>query len=284
MKKKNPLQTFIDTILERDKEQKLSNPSKTLLEKLQRELNSSLKSFLYRNFAQKQAKVLKSLRSAYLYYGTKGFAKNNKNLKGWRLNRLKPLLRKQLRERINASLSLIKTLDANRMNVLQTRFLGWLTSQNNEGTGQPKLREVMGVEKLIRKNDKHYNMILKDQTRKMIGNFDNIIAEQYNALGFFWKTRRDNRVVGKPSGKNPKGNKMHGDHYDREGKFYFYKANWATKRGLINKSHKDFHWAVFEDGLPGQPINCRCYAYNIYELEDVPRELLSEKGKEYLES
>lgn len=284
MKKKNPLQQFIDIVLERDKEQNLSNASKTLTEKLQRELNTSLKAFLYRNFAQKQAKILRILRKAYLDYGSKGFLKNNKGLKGWRLNELKPVFRKQLRERINFTLNLVKTQDTQRMSILQSRFLGWLSGQDSEATKKPNLRESLKVEKLIRKNDKHYNMILKDQTRKMISNFDNIVAEHYKALGFFWKTRRDNRVVGNPSGKNPKGNEAHGDHYDREGKFYFYKDNWAVRQGLINKSSKDFHWAEFEDGLPGQPINCRCYAYNIYELEDIPKTLLSKKGEAYLES
>lgn len=285
MKKKlNPIQQFIEKMLERDKEQNLSNASKTLIEKLQRELNTSLKAFLYKNFNQKQAKFLRSLRKAYIAYGKRDFLKNNKNLKGWRLNELKPQMRKQLRERINFSLNLIKTQDAQRMSILQSRFLDWLSSKDSEAVKKPSLKESLKAEKLIRKNDKHYNMILKDQTRKMISNFDNTVAEHYKALGFFWKTRRDNRVVGKPGGKNPKGSEIHGDHYSREDKFYFFKDNWAVAKGLINKAHKDFRWAEFEDGLPGQPINCRCYAYNIYELEDIPKELLSKKGEEYLKN
>lgn len=244
-------------------------------------LNGTIRAHNKLNFTRYSALSAKTLRSAYSRYIHKGFAENNKGLKGWRLNLLKDDLRKELKDRINASLMFIKTQDEQRMGVLKTRFLSWLAE--TESDKPSNIKEVLQVSHEIKKNDKHYKMILADQTRKMIGNFDTIVANKYQALGFFWKTRRDNRVTGNPTGKNPKGNEMHGDHYSRQEKFYFYHNNWAIKQRLINTKHKLFKWADFEDGLPGQPINCRCYAYNIYELEDIPAELLSEKGKAYLQ-
>lgn len=257
---------------------KLSHSGKKRLLTL---LSQALKTQNRSNLMRFSAIFTKSLKKSYISYTKRGFEENNKGLKGWRLNLLKDDLRRELKGRINNSLMLIKTQDEQRMSILKTRFLSWLAE--TESGKSPNIKETLKVSHEIRKNDRHYRMILADQTRKMIGNFDNIVANKYQALGFFWKTRRDNRVTGKPGGKNPKGNEMHGDHYARQDKFYFYHNNWAIQQRLINTNHKLFKWADFEDGLPGQPINCRCYAYNIYELEDIPKELLSEKGKAYLQ-
>lgn len=278
--RKNALQKLIDEVLKAHLERSFKYLSFTGKKVWLARLKKAIKAFNSKNFLDYQSKTIKSLRHSYKSYYTSGFVENNKGLKSWRADTLKPLFRKQLRERINDSLMLIKTQNSSRMGVLEARFLNWLESKKQESTTSLSLRETMKVDKTIRQNDKHYNMILKDQTRKMIGNFDHIVAEHYQAIGFFWKTRKDNRVVGNPSGKYPKStaNKMHGDHYDRADKFYFYKDTWALKKHLIDTKHKDFAYAEFEDGLPGQPINCRCYAYNIYDIEDVPEKFIKNKA------
>lgn len=281
-KKKKPLfWQFFGEIRQLEEDDYLNNLSENKLKKLYSILSRYIRSYnsaLYRHI---NAQIPRDLRKEYKWYTERGFLRNNKGLRGWRLEKLRPRFRKTLRERIQNSLMLIKTQNESRMNSLHSRFLNWLTDRNNDSKNKKSLKEAMQVSKLAQKKDKHFKMILADQTRKMISNFDNIVAEEYDALGFFWKTRRDNRVTGNPTGKNPKGNEMHGDHYHRQDKFYFYHNTWAIKNKFINTKHKNFKWADFEDGLPGQPINCRCYAYNIYELEDIPQELLSKKGIEY---
>lgn len=273
---KDSLQRALDEILNADKQGVFKRLSSTKKKEWLAHLKSAINHFNKKNFLVFQSKALKQLRQAYSSYIYSGFAKNNKGLKGWRVNEMKPILRKQLRNHISESLLLIKTQNSYRMNILESRFLDWLSHKEVDAKQTP-LREVMQVDKTIRKTDKHYNMILQDQTRKMIGGFDYVVAQHYKAIGFYWRTRQDNKVVGNPVGKYPDaGNKMHQDHYSRNGKFYFYKDNWAVKQHLINTKHKDFAYADFVDGLPGQPINCRCYAHNIYDLDDVPKNLVIE--------
>lgn len=279
-KKQNSLQIIIDEILSANKESDFKHLSYTGKKRWLARLREAIKNFNTKNFSKFQAKAIRDLRHSYKSYTLTGFQKNNKGLKSWRAGELKPLFRKQLRARINDSLMLIKTQNSSRMSILESRFLNWLEIKQQDSTTSTSLREMMQVDKTIRKTDKHYNMILSDQTRKMISSFDNIVAEHYKAIGFFWKTRQDNRVVGNPAGKYPKStvNKMHGDHYERANKFYFYKNNWAINKKLINTKHKDFAYAEFDDGLPGQPINCRCYAYNIYDISDIPQKFLNTKN------
>lgn len=245
-------------------------------------IDSYLRDYVRRSFKRATSLTTTDLNRAYIWYKEKGFTKNNKGLRGWRLVKTKPLLREELKRRIHFSLSLISTHNEQTASRLRARFLDWIENRGQDGKKQP-LRETLKAGDLFQKRDKHMKMVLGDQTRKLIGNFDNIVAQEYQAIGFFWKTRRDRKVVGNPAGKYPgQGNPKHGDHYVRQDKFYFFHSTWAIKKGLVNTKHKNFRWADFEDGMPGQPINCRCYAYNIYELDDIPEELLTEKGEAYI--
>lgn len=272
---------FFGEVRQLDEDDYFLNMSETKLRKMSSMLNSHISNYNNAVYKQVNAQIPREMRKAMLWYTSTGFEKNNKGLKGWRVYKLKNRLRKALRERITSSLMLIKTQNETRMQTLRSRFLNWLTTPKEN---RKPIKSVMKVSKLAADKDRHFKMILADQTRKMINNFDNIVAEEYNAIGFYWKTRRDDRVVGKPGGKNPKPSPAHGDHYVRQDKFYFFHKNWAIEKGYINTKHKDFAWADFDDGMPGQPINCRCYAYNIYELEDIPSNLLTEKGKNYIKS
>ena len=56
--------------------------------------------------------------------------------------------------------------------------------------------------------------------------------------------------MGNPGGLYPEGNAVHGNHWEREG--------------------QEFRWdQPPEDGHPGQPIECRCSAEPIIDLEEL---------------
>lgn len=89
--------------------------------------------------------------------------------------------------------------------------------------------------------------IARDQTNKMNGNLTQIRQTGLGIEEYIWRTARDQRVVGNPSGFYPKGNRMHGNHWEREGKI--------------------FRWDTPPSGeIPGVPINCRCFAEPIIDL------------------
>lgn len=79
--------------------------------------------------------------------------------------------------------------------------------------------------------------IARDQTNKMNGNLTQIRQTGLGIEEYIWRTARDQRVVGNPSGFYPKGNRVHGNHWEREGKVF----RWDTPPA---------------DGVPGISINC----------------------------
>lgn len=79
--------------------------------------------------------------------------------------------------------------------------------------------------------------IARDQTNKMNGNLTQIRQTSYGIEEYIWRTARDQRVVGNPAGFYPKGNRVHGNHWEREGHLY----RWDEPP---------------EDGHPGNAINC----------------------------
>lgn len=246
------------------------NARTALVKKFRQANNRFMRLFLRR----RAAKFAAQLNKAYRTYVSSTFVENNKGLRGWRVDKMKPALRLRFKEAIQQNLLLVQTQTPQRMMSLESRFLDWIQISSNKAAKQERLRTALKITDTIKKTDKHFKFILEDQTRKMLSSFDYAVAQEYEAIGFFWKTRRDNKVVGKPGGKNPNPTPQHGDHYHRQDKFYFYRGSWAIKQNKINTKHKDFEWADFEDGLPGMPIGCRCYMYNIYELNDVPKKLL----------
>lgn len=91
-------------------------------------------------------------------------------------------------------------------------------------------------------------IIARDQTNKMNGNLTQIRQTSYGIEEYIWRTARDQRVVGNPAGFYPKGNRVHGNHWEREGHLY----RWDEPP---------------EDGHPGNAINCRCFAEPVIDLD-----------------
>ena len=214
------------------------------------------------------------------------FEKENKGIKSWRAKFVSDDLRKILKDKIHYNSMLLGDSRSEVALQMRRRLLGALAG--NEDLS--KLKELLKPMTQLAKEDKRVKRMVTDQSRKMVADFNEIVADKYQAIGFVWKNMDDKRVVGNPAGLYPDADdnsKAHGDHWSRQGKFYFYENSWAVKEGLINKNSKDFRWAKFNDGLPGKPINCRCFAHNYYDLEDIKDKwpsLISSKGENYITS
>lgn len=279
--RKITLSSFFDDIFDelakRKQENNLKLSTKTI-ERLNAQFKQSTKNMLTWKLRKFNTSLYSKMRKSYLSYVKDDYSKNNKGIKPYKLNQLKPTLRKELENRIQFSLNLIKTQSQESMLTLSDRFMNWCAGNHKES-----IKSALKISETTDKELKHYNSILQDQTRKMLNNFDNIIAENYDAIGFIWRTRRDNRVVGNPAGKYPgRGNKIHQDHYHREGKFFVYDKQLTKFKPYLNMRNVKLASSL-QDGLPGQPIFCRCYAENIYHLQDLQESFLSKKGKEYVD-
>lgn len=89
--------------------------------------------------------------------------------------------------------------------------------------------------------DRRAQFIARDQTASLSSALNSVRQQENGIDEYTWHNSRDNRVVGNPGGKYPKGNQAHGNHWDREGKTY----SWSSPP---------------HDGHPGQAIGCRCIA------------------------
>ena len=146
-----------------------------------------------------------------------------------------PALAKLLDDWQRDNADLIKTIDARFFpdveELVRNHFEGGLRSK----TLRKQVEGRFEVSRSIA------NRIARDQIGKLTGN---LVAHRQQKVGithYFWRTSRDERVVGNPSGLYPVGNSKHGNHWIREGKRYSWKKGPA-------------------DGHPGHPIQCRCHA------------------------
>lgn len=104
------------------------------------------------------------------------------------------------------------------------------------------IREIGGVSK------RRAHLIARDQTAKFASSLNEVRQKENGIEEYRWRNSRDQRVVGNPAGLYPKGNAKHGNHWIREGKIY----KWSKPP---------------TDGHPGIPIQCRCTAEPIIDLE-----------------
>lgn len=92
--------------------------------------------------------------------------------------------------------------------------------------------------------------IARDQTSKLNGQLTRYRHESVGITKYKWRNSQDQRVVGNPSGLYPKPTRGHGNHWEREGKTYYYNKPPA-------------------DGNPGFAYNCRCYAEAILDTAEL---------------
>ena len=90
-------------------------------------------------------------------------------------------------------------------------------------------------------------LIATDQLGKVYGKIN---AKRQTALGvrrFVWRTAQDRRVRGTPGGAFPNAKPSH---FKREGVVF---------------SYDDKRFSSPDDGIPGVPVRCRCYAEPVFD-------------------
>ena len=115
-----------------------------------------------------------------------------------------------------------------------------------EGSLTRRLQKIGGL------TDARAKFLARDQTQKLVTGLNSIRQTEAGIETYIWHNQGDNRVVGNPGGKYPKGNSMHLDHWQREGKVF----RWDSPP---------------PDGHPGQPIGCRCFAEPVINFEAIEK-------------
>lgn len=263
--------------------------SKTAIEKLIKAIDRGVKEDFDKVLKSVNKEVRTKLKKEYNHFVKKGVFQVSPGIQKYKIEDLKPDYKKELEKRMNICLSYITTQDKQTVEDIKLRLLNFtsnpLTAKDLEELEYDFWNDVIPEKtKKNYKSEKWQNMIIRDQRQKMNANMTYITAMKNEAVGFIWRNRKDNKVVGNPAGKYPKGNYMHNNHWNREGKLYLFRNCKALQKGLIKKTKDVQYTDELEDGIPGIPINCRCTMRLIYSLHNIPAEykhIITEKGKEF---
>lgn len=220
------------------------------------------------------------LRKTYdLQVSKAGALERHKGLSRFTLNYMEPKLRSELDRRILASADLIKLNRTAAINKTVQRFSGWATSipvQDYVGGGLSAssrsgiVANAQHIQKSAEQVDYEARRVMIDQSHKLIANIDNIIATGNNAIAAEWHSHW----------RQP-GYDYREDHKERDKLFYLIRGNWAQKNGYVKAGPAGY---LDEITQPGEEVFCRCYVTYLYNLRSIPEDMLTQKGRKFLES
>jgi len=100
-------------------------------------------------------------------------------------------------------------------------------------------------------------LLARDIVGSQLGELHQRRQERLGIRAYTWRTSRDERVVGNPSGRYPgRGSPAHGDHWHREGRVYLWRREgerlieWRDGQEIVTS---------YTDGHPGHAPLCRCW-------------------------
>lgn len=178
-----------------------------------------------------------------------------------------PRLYNELDRRILASVSLIKLNRTTAINDTLQRFIGWSTSiPPGGGVVDDKVEVKQGIRKSLDQLNFVERRVAIDQGHKLIANINNIIAVDGGAIAVIWNSHW-----------KQKNYNYREDHKELDGKIYLIKDSWADKAGLV----KGDYYEDLSEGF-GQAVFCQCFGTYLYKLNKLPKDMLTQKGLEYL--
>lgn len=220
------------------------------------------------------------LRKTYdLQVSKAGALERHKGLSRFTLNYMDPKLRSELDRRILASADLIKLNRTAAINKTVQRFSGWATSipvQDYVGGGLSAssrsgiVANAQHIQKSAEQVDYEARRVMIDQSHKLIANIDKIIATGNNAIAAEWHSHW----------RQP-GYDYREDHKERDKLVYLNRGNWAQKNGYVKAGPAGY---LDEITQPGEEVFCRCYVTYLYNLRSIPEDMLTQKGRKFLES
>lgn len=155
-----------------------------------------------------------------------------------------PYLQAELDQFVQSNVDLITTVKDNYLSqIKQTVMRGIQT-----GTRVEDLKDE--IEARYQPAQNHAELIARDQVTKFNGQLNQLRQREVGVEKYIWSTSKDERVRGNPSGKYPDADPSH---WEREGKIF----SWDDPP---------------EDGHPGEPIQCRCIAIPVINLEQLAGE------------
>ena len=220
--------------------------------------------------AELDAQLRRVLDATYDRLINKGSILNHhRGLDRFTLEQIKPALRAELERRILASAALVKLNREQAMAETIRRFTGWATSIPAGGTNVADRRGTKAdIRKAITAMPFIERRVAIDQGHKLNAALSEIIAEDQGAIAAEWHSHW------RQAGYNYRP-----DHKERDRVVYLMHDSWATRRRFVAPGPQGY----YEDHeRPGELVFCRCFVRWIYNLRDLPKDLLTDAGREAL--
>lgn len=189
-------------------------------------------------------------------------------LSEYTLERIKPSLRAELDRRILASANLIRlNRDVSIQRTLQ-RFAGWATSIPIGGTEVSQREEVKtNVRRGIAGLPFEERRVVIDQGHKLVAAINDIVATDGGAIAAMWHHVNEAGYNARP------------EHLARDKHLFVLRGNWALKEGLIRLGGTEYTDQI---DTPATKPYCRCWFEYLYNLRDLPDNMLTAKGRQAL--
>ena len=198
-----------------------------------------------------------------------GIVQYNPGVSRLTIDRVKPMLRGELDRRIMASANLIKLNRKAAIEKTLQRFSGWSTSIPKGGSAVVDKRDVKdNIRKSLAQLPYEERRVLIDQGHKFTAALSEVLAVNSDAIAGEWHSHW------KQLNYNYRE-----DHKERDLKIYAVRGNWAMQKGLMKAGDAGF---TDEITRAGEEVSCRCFYRWIYNLRDLPQDMLTLKGKSEL--
>ncbi len=190
------------------------------------------------------------------------------------LQSLIPSARMELERKILASSQLIKLNREQAIDKTLQRFSGWATSVPAGGSkAVDKVDVKSNIKKSLQQVKYEVRRVDIDQGHKLVASINAVIARGTGAIAMKWR-----------SNWKQAGYDYRPDHKSRDGCVYLIRGSWALEQGLI-KPMKDRDGKSYTDQItmPAEEVYCRCSGSYYISLRELPSEMLTAKGKQWLE-
>lgn len=218
-----------------------------------------------------ERRLAESLKAVFRRNVNGGLMKYHPSLPRFTLQQITPSLHAELNRRILASANLIKLNREQAVDKTLQRFSGWATSIPAGGSKVvDKIEIKTDIKKSLRQVNYEVRRVDIDQGHKLISSINAVIAQESGAIAMMWRDR----------GSTDKSYNARHSHLARNGKVYAIRDSWAVKEGLINKG------AGYTDDMTAPAFEPFCSCWGVYYISprELPEEMLTAKGREWLES